>query len=265
MKIDKVVLYVIILFVGYGAILFLPRGYVPIPVAYETGELLWSSISLATLLDLVLASPFLIIMFYYVHKAITVQTSPETPKPSQRKKDIIRFLFFGAAIVMVAGIVMHAIANDIYRLLGIPKDTAPSGNLQVAVYWFDEVLGHKLIHFGIIAFIIGLMVVQYWHRMDSQYTKFQTAGLYFWAVAIGGIYMLATIEGQAGFDVMVISIALIAIILYYMRFKGLKLKENVFTHFVLIFLISMVLTAILYGVIFGLESGYPFFPQPTFI
>ena len=259
MKIDKVVLYVVILFIGYGAILFLPRGSVPISVVYEEAELLSGIISLAALLDLVLTSPFLIIMFYYVHKAITEQEGAETSKPSQRKKDIIRFLFYGAAVVLVAGIVMHAVGNDLYELAGKPHP--PVETVDIMIYWFDEVLGHKLIHFGLMAFMIGLMVVQYWHRVDPQYTKFQTVGLYFWAVVIGAVYIVATIEGQAGFDIMVLAIVLIAIILYYMKFKGLKIKENVFTHFFLIFLISMVLTAILYGIITGFKPGYPFFHQ----
>lgn len=265
MKIDKVILYVVILFLGYGAILFLPRGSIAIPVAYEEGYVIWSSISLSAFLDIILTSPFLIIMFYFIHKAITEQKGAENSNPSQGKKDIIKFLFFGAAIMLVAGCIMHAVANELNGILGNPHP--PSGALEILVYWFDEVLGHKLIHFGVMAFMIGLMVVQNWHRVDKQYTKIETIGLYFWAVVIGIIYMVATIEGQAGFDIMVIAIVLIAIILFCMIFKGLKLKENVLTHFILIFLISIVLTAIIYGIIFFplMAPGYPFFPQPPFL
>jgi ABC-type sugar transport system permease subunit len=75
------------------------------------------------------------------------------------------------------------------------------------------------------------------------------------------VYALALIEGQAGFDFLVISLVLIVIILYCVKFKGFKLKNNVFTYFILIYLISTVISMIVYGVITGFKPGYPFFYQ----
>lgn len=262
MSLNKTILYMVILFVGYGLILFIPIGniQIPIPVIYETAEIFWTQISLVTLLDIFITPPFMIIMFYYVHKSIITQPK-SSPEPSQHKKDILRFVFFGAAIILVSGIVIHASANVLNGILGNP--VPPSDPLQAAIYFFDEVLGHKLIHCAIMTFLIGLMVVQYWHRSDPQLAKYDIAGLYVWPFAIGGVYAIAAIEGQAGFDLMVISIVLIIIIAYYVKFKGLNLKENLFTQYVLEFLIAIVIVALIWGLITGFIPGYPFFKQPS--
>jgi hypothetical protein len=255
---NKIITYTIILFLGYGVIQFVPTGGIQlsIPVIYETSEILWFNVPLSMLIDLICAPPFIIIMFYYIHKAITEQ--PETSQPSMKKKDIIKFLLFAAGVVVVAGIIMHAVANQLNGILGNPY---PGYDLVIAIYYFDEVLGHKLIHFGIVAFLIGGMITQYWHQKDSQLSRLDLFGLYFWPSAIGIVYALALVEGQAGFDFLVISVVLIVIILYCVKFKGFKLKNNVFTYFILIYLISTVISMIVYGCITGFKPGYPFFYQ----
>jgi len=256
---NKIITYSIILFLGYGIIQFVPTGGIElsIPVIYESSEIFWFNVPLSMVIDLIFAPPFIIIMFYYIHKAITEQ--PLTSQPSMKKKDIIKFLLFAAGVVLVAGVIMHAVANEMNGILGNPKP--PTTALQIAVYYFDEVLGHKLIHFGIAAFLIGGIITQYWHQKDPQLSRFELFGLYFWPSGIGIVYALALIEGQAGFDFLVISVVLIAIILYYIKFKGLILKDNIFTYFVLIYLISTVISIVLYGVITGFKPGYPFFYQ----
>ncbi|MHA1263960.1 MAG: hypothetical protein ACTSRS_01895 [Candidatus Helarchaeota archaeon] len=267
MKFNKIVNYTIILFLGYGIIQFLPRFVhfsIPIPVALETGTITWFNLPFSTFLDIVASSPFMIYMFYFIQRAITQEAGPQYIKPSEKKRRFIRVLLYGSAIVLVIGIVMHAVANQLNGILGNP--VPPSTNFEIAIYWFDEVLGHKLIHFAIYAFFIGCFVLQYWHRREANLTKFGIAGMYFWAAAIGVIYSFAALEGQAGFDLMIFSIVLIGIILYYVRFKGLKLKENIFTYFALIFFVSLTITTIVYAIVFldQLVAGYPFFPQPTF-
>jgi len=262
LKLIKWMLYLIIFFAGYTVILEIPSSFtIAIPVALETTAIVWFEIPLVTLLDIIIISPFAMIMFYYIHKSLLIQPVSSDIKPSEMKKNIIRGLFFGACISFIAGVIMHAVANMLDGILGNP--VPPSGDLQIAIYFFDEVLGHKLIHAGIIAFLIGCMILQFWHRNDEYLSKLDIFGIYFWPSAIGVGYMLALVEGQAAFDILVTSLVLIAIILYYIGFKGLKLSENRLTHFVLILLIAFVISTIIYGIVTGFLPGYPFFQQPS--
>ena len=262
MEYNKTIVYTCILYIGYGLLLFLPAGNVQIPVVYEDTSIYWTSISLGTLIDLSIAPIFMFCILYLIRKAIIEQPIPESSEPSQRKKDIIKFLLFGAGIVLIIGITMHAVANLFNGILNNP--VPPTEPLHIAIYWFDEVLGHKLIHFGLYGVLIGLMILQYWHRKEINLSKPAKVGLYFWAAAIGAVYSLAGAEGQAAFDILVISIILSVVILYYVRFKGLKLKENPLTHFMLVFSVSIIITLIVYGIIAGFVPGYPFFLQPPF-
>jgi len=263
MKFNKIILYLIILFTGYGAILFIPVGKIniAIPVIYESSEILWTTLPLSMLLDILITPPFVLIMIYYIYKAITEQPLFNKAEPSQRQRDIIRILLYGAAIVFVAGVIMHAVCNQLNGILGNPKP--PTSAFEITVYFFDEVLGHKLIHFALITFFIGLMFVQYWHRKKPELGRWEELGLYFWASIAGTIYAISAIEGQAGFDMLVISVCLCMIILYCLKFKGLNLRENIFTYFILVFLIALAVTTIIYGMIIGFKLGYPFFYQPS--
>jgi hypothetical protein len=261
MKLIKSMVYLIIFFAGYGALLELPIGNITImiPCVTETPEILWFGIPLVTLLDIIITPPFAMIMFYLIYKSLITQPTPDEAKPSDAKQNSIKVVLYGACICFIAGVIMHAVANVLNGFLGNP--VPPVGNLQIAIYFFDEVLGHKLIHAGIFAFLIGGMVLQFWHRNDLHLSKMDLFGVYFWPSAIGAVYMLTLVEGQAAFDVLVISLVLIAIILYYMKFRGLKLSENVFTHFVLVLCVAIVVSTIVFGIITGFKPGYPFFHQ----
>ncbi len=261
MKINKIVIYTIILFIGYGLIQFIPMGgiKISIPVIHESSNFYSFDLPLSTLLDILLAPPFLIIMFYYIYKAITTNPLADNSNPNERKGNFIKFLLFGSGVVLVSGIIMHGVANYLNGLV-----TTDLGDpLYVAIYWFDEVVGHKLIHLGIFAFLIGCFVIQFWHRIDSEFSKFDWILFPFFPSAIGIVYSISAIEGQAGFDLWVISIISIIVILYVVKFRGLKLRENIFTYFVLIFFISLVISTIVYGFITGFVPGYPFFKQPS--
>lgn len=267
MKLNKTVTYAVLMFIGYGIIQFLPalmQFNIPIPVAIELGTIEWFNLPFSTFLDLSFAPPFMILMFYLIYKAITEKPGPEKSSPTQRQRDIIKVLLYGAGIVLVAGIVMHAVANQLNGMLGNP--VPPVEPWEIAIYWFDEVLGHKLIHFAVYTFLIGCFLLQYWHRRDAEMNRFDMVSMYFWASAIGVIYSFAALEGQAGFDLLIFSSILIGVIFYYIKFRGLNLKENIITYFALIFFISLTLTTIIYAIISIdlLVPGYPFFPQPTF-
>jgi len=211
---------------------------------------------------MVIAPPFLLIMFYFVYKAVTEQNTSETTGPSEKKRKLVNNVLIWSGVVLVAGIITHAVANQLNGILGNP--VPPTDPFEIAVYWFDEVLGHKLIHIGLFAFLIGCMVFQFWNRKDPQLSFIQVFGLYFWAAAIGVVWCFAAAEGQAAFDFMVISFIVILIILFYMKFRGLKLKENPLTHFVLIFMVSLIITGVAYGFYSGWLPGYPFLQQPPF-
>ncbi len=261
MKLIKSIVYTIIFFAGYAAILEIPIGSITIaiPCVLETTEIAWFEISLATLLDIIITPPFAMIMFYFIYKSLISQPTPNEAKPSEIKKNTIKMLLYGACITFIVGVIMHAVANGLNGIAG--NIVPPPDELQIAIYYFDEVLGHKLIHAGIIAFLIGGMVIQFWHRTNLQLSKVDLFGVYFWPSAIGAGYMLTLVEGQAAFDVLVISLILIAVILYYIKFRGLKLEENIFTHFVLVLLIAIVVSTIVFGLITGFKPGYPFFYQ----
>ena len=262
MRFNKIIVYTIFLFLGYGFIQFVPTGglSIPIPVVYETTEILWFNLSLPTFLDMVFAPIITIVFFYYIHKAIQRYPEAEDSKPSQRQKDIMKVVFYCAALTLVAGILLHATMNF---LNGLISGDISSDPLYIAIYYFDELLGHKLVHIGIYGFLIGLMVVQFWHRGDPELSYYDKVGIYLWPTAIGGVYAITVIEGQAGFDFWILSLVLIGVIVYYIKFKGLKLRENLFIHIVLVLSIAFVISTIVYAGITGLKPGYPFFFQPS--
>ena len=268
MKINKTLVYTFILFVGYGLIQYIPTGGLSIPIPVPFGELPpdygmnWFNLPLSVFLDMVIAPPFILIMFYFIHKSITASPISEKSAPGEKTRNLINHVLIWSGVVLVAGIIMHAVANWINGVLGNP--VPPTQPIEIAVYWFDEVLGHKLIHFAVFAFLIGCVVLQFWHRKDSELPIIQVIGIYFWASAIGVVWCLAAAEGQAAFDLMVISGIIIPISLYYMKFRGLKLKENPFTHFVLVFMAAIIITGLVYGFMTGWLPGYPFLQQPPF-
>ncbi|MHA1275731.1 MAG: hypothetical protein ACTSQI_02475 [Candidatus Helarchaeota archaeon] len=262
MEFNKVLAYTIFLYLGYGLLLYLPEGSVAIPVVIETTEIFWANIPLVTLIDLFITPIYMIFMLHMIRKAIIEHPMTENSKPIRRKKDLVKILFYYASILLVTGVVMHAVANVLNGVLGDP--VPPSGNLQILIYLFDEVLGHKLIHIGLYGFIVGLMILQFWHRYDPELKIYTKISLYVWPALIGCIYSLAGAEGQAAFDIIIISSVLIGSILVSMVKKGLKLRENVFIHFILVFSISIIVTLIIYGCLTGFLPGYPFFLQPPF-
>ncbi len=264
MQINKAIAFTIIFFLGYGIINFIPTFGISlaIPVVTETTEVFWFNLPLSTFLDLVISPPFTIIVFYLIQKAIKQDPIANDPNPSQLKRKIIKFLLYSAGVVLVVGITMHAVANVLNGMLGDP--VPPSSNLEIAIYWFDEVLGHKVIHCAISAFWVGCIVLQYWHRKEMKVPLYQLAGRYFWAIAIGAVIALAAAEGQAAFDLMIINIVFIAILLFLFLSKKLKLRENPLSYFLLIYFCSMVITVIIYGFISGWLPGYPFLLQPPF-
>ncbi len=262
MEINKVLAYSTLLYLGYAFLLYVPTGAVSIPVVIETTEILWTSISIVTLIDLFAVPIYLIFMLNMIRGAISEHGFAEDSAPSQRKQDLVKILFHYATIILVTGISMHAVANVLNGFLSNP--VPPGNSLEVAIYWFDEVLGHKLIHIGLYMFIVGLMIIQYWRRYDPNLKFYTVVVQYCYPILIGVFYSLAGAEGQAAFELLVISAALIGVILVYMKFKGLKLRENVFIHFVLILSITIIVTLIVYGFVTGFVPGYPFFLQPPF-
>jgi hypothetical protein len=262
MEINKVLAYSTLLYLGYAFLLYVPTGSVSIPVVIETTEILWTNISIVTLIDLFAVPIYMIFMFNMIRSAITEHAFVEDSEPSQRKQDLVKILFQYATIILLTGITMHAVANVLNGFLSNP--VPPSTDLQIAIYWFDEVLGHKLIHIGLYMFIVDLMILQFWHRYDPNLKFYTKVVQYCYPILIGVFYSLAGAEGQAAFELIVISAALIGVILVYMKFKGLKLRENVFIHFVLVLSITIIITLIVYGFISGFLPGYPFFLQPPF-
>jgi hypothetical protein len=128
---------------------------------------------------------------------------------------IVVLIFLVLAAFWVEGQGMHLVANSIHHLL----NNMEGSDVYVLTYFYDEVLGHYIWHFG----IFGLSVLVVVRQLRNPFTEKQAIS---WAVILAGIihgFTLFVIVVEAGTALLgvtfVIAVTLFGLIWGWKRFR----------------------------------------------
>ncbi len=214
------------------------------------------------------------ILLFLVFRDVVSQP-PET-KTAARFKLIGEIIFIMFLFLFLSGLAMRYTGNELHVYISLSPPSillpvTPQANTYLLVYFFDEVLGHKLIYLGVVGFIVSVTVLQnyhgyMWHFKQAEYVLYGVLGLLFGA-GIGA----SSVEGQAAFEILLFSVSSFIVMLYSLltgriRFTERhqeKVRSNPFYAFSLLFFLGSVVAILACGVYFGLKPFYPFFTQPS--
>ncbi|MHC1591992.1 MAG: hypothetical protein ACXQS8_07890 [Candidatus Helarchaeales archaeon] len=264
MKINKIMLYIVLFFGLYGLILgltYLPgKIFIPITLAESLNfQIAVASMNFGTFLELFLAAPVEGVILLLLYEELM-----KKPRESEKYIPVIKILLAIFAASMFNGIGVHFAANLADTISG-PVTTAT--NKELLVYFLDEAVGHKLIHFG----IFGIFVILIWLHQIGDPERISRLDIILYviaAVVIGIIFAFALIEGQAAFDLLILNGILIPTLLILNLKKRIDLRKNQVALFQISFssvqIIVIVIWWITTGLLFGFQPYYPFIFQYHF-
>ncbi|MBS7288538.1 MAG: hypothetical protein KIH01_07285 [Candidatus Freyarchaeota archaeon] len=214
------------------------------------------------------------ILLYLTFREVVSQP-PETRTAARFKlAGEVTFIFF--FFLFLSGLAMRYTGNELHAYTSLtPPATllpiTPQANTYFLVYFFDEVLGHKLIYLGIVGFIVSVTILQNYHGYTwplkrADYALYGALGFLFGA-GIGA----SSVEGQAAFEIIIFSASSFSVMAYFLATKRMQLVEkspkgvrsNPFYAFSLLFLLGLITAILACGAYFGLKPFYPFFTQPS--
>lgn len=219
-------------------------------------------------------------MFYLIFREILAQP-PETER-TKRTQILVEIIFMVFIFIFVGGLGMHYVANELHVYTSLFSLVLPytpftidpltfTNNLNYLVYFFDEVLGHKLIFLGIFGFIVMGTILQTKHKYQRIFTR-RDYFIYGFLGLLFGLGMgVSTVEGQAAFETIIFSASIIIIMLILLATKKVRLaetngktvKSTPFYPFSLLFFVGIVIAIIGCALYFGTMPAYPFFIQPS--
>ncbi|MHA1146326.1 MAG: hypothetical protein ACTSRW_16440 [Candidatus Helarchaeota archaeon] len=264
MKINKTLLYLVLFFAVYGVILAIPylEGYLFIPITLAesfTFQVVVMSIKLSTLLELFLVAPatgtILILLYDEIRKS---------PCTSEKYLQILRILLVVFATTMYNGIGVHFAANFAESISGAVVNPA---NKDLIIYFMDEIVGHKLIHFGMFGCFVVFLWLQYFHPQE-EIARLDIALHLVAAIIIGIVFAFALIEGQAAFDLLIMNSVLIGALIFSIKKYGIELRKNQVFLFELSFAATQIPVILIWwiitGMLLGFQPVYPFIYQYHF-
>ena len=133
--------------------------------------------------------------------------------------------------------------------------------VKIPAYLMDEVISHKVIHFGIYGVYSGLALIQYWYPLDSNLNDLE----HYETALLGGLYgcvtAIALAGGQCAFEFFFLTLGLLIFILFQIRKLDINLRELPFFIFFLFFLLGVAIAIPIWGLVTGIKPYYPFFYQ----
>ncbi len=262
-----------ITFTIIGEILGNVYMFVPVPVSedymYYLAFLSWGR----TLSFLLMGSIGSILLFLTFREVIS--QPPETGTAAKLKPvGEATFIFF--LFLFLSGLAMRYTGNElhVYTSLTTPSmllPIIPQANMYLLVYFFDEVLGHKLIYLGVVGFIVSVTILQNYHGYAYSFKRADYALYGILGFIFGAGIGASSVEGQAAFEILIFSASSFLVMIYLfatgrIRFtenEANKTRSNPFYAFALLFLLGSVIAILTCGAYFGLKPLYPFFTQPS--
>ncbi|MHA1229739.1 MAG: hypothetical protein ACTSRP_05765 [Candidatus Helarchaeota archaeon] len=230
---------------------------ISVPISEDHGftQFFTTQLGLASLIELILNTPFIAIFFFLTYTAIE-----KLPDKSEIKyKTLFKLLIYVSLSITILGVGIHFTANLFNTIKNQP--VTPPDPTSVLIYWLDEIVGHFLIHIGIFIFYILLMIREF-HKEEPEMVSLEFKGFPIWGFLIGGGFGIAVAEGQCSkFFIIVFPITILTILLLKKFKYNFSFKNKRIIWFNIFFYIGNIVSIIILGIIAS-SLGYAFFVQP---
>ncbi len=240
--------------------LFLPTVTIPFVIA-ELDKQVQFTMDIAELLDLIYLGLIFSINAFFTFNWLS------TLLPADRKvKKLTRIMFMISIIILNFGVITHMVANQLNEYMHAIVEsgeiiTVGSNleQLQLGLYFWDEIASHIFTGLGIFCLMTLFIRMERKNEVTEIFTTKKDLLIKIMSFAVGGGIAFGLIEGQAGAIFFVMSILLLLFILLQMI--GAKYKSKPFTTSTIIVLIGYILFTIVYVLITGMKSTYPYIKQ----
>lgn len=224
----------------------------------------------STLFEFLIPVLFIPLSIYFIWREISKNKDKNSniSIKKSKNKDIVKLLIIGSLLMMFVGLGIHYVGDAIdTQLQWSPEDIDGTLNTfpKLIAYFFDEVLGHKILYLG----MMGILTVLFIHQKqnpvrDEKFTTNLNLSLF---PLLGGIYGIALafsfMEGQSAFEFIFICIIQFSIsTIYLLKLNGnfvVKNRKYPFFSFYIVMNAAVFITLLFF--IPQISSVYPFFPQ----
>lgn len=224
----------------------------------------------STLFEFLIPVLFIPLSIYFICREISKNKNKDDNRSIKkpRNRDIVKLLIIGALLIMFVGLGIHYVGDAIdTQLQWTPEDIDGTLNTfpKLIAYFFDEVLGHKILYLGMMGILTGLFIHQRQNPVTDE--KLTTNFNLILFPLLGGLYGIALafsfMEGQSAFEFFFICIIQFSIsVIYLIKLNGnFVLKNRKYPYFSFYILMNAAVFVTLLFFIPQMSSIYPFFPQ----
>jgi len=200
-------------------------------------------IRLGDLWDLIVGAPFIGLTAYKVYLTIG-----GTSALSGTRRRILEIFIAMSFILLFEGHGMHFAANSINNLA---EGSIVSSNVRDLIYFYDEILSHKILFAGIFNLLVAGNILQYVHRIVEDVSKKEVFFLVFSGFWLGVGLAFSAIEGQAPIESLIAS-SLIILSVYVIKVKYFSsLKKMPFLVFTLASSLAIIFVSLSYAAVLG--------------
>lgn len=201
-------------------------------------------ISIGDFIDLAVMAPFLAVSSYFLYRIIG-----STSVLSKTRKRVLELVMIISFFLLFQGHGIHFAANSIHNLIDQGGVVVPP-DLFNLIYFYDEVLGHKISYFGLFGLIISGLLLGFVHA-PREISRMEVMAIGGFGLFHGLSLSIAFIEGQSIIELLILAVFVIAGILLYARNRKFSFREIPYGTFILISMISMIIVSLVYVSIFG--------------
>ncbi len=240
--------------------LFLPSVTIPFVIA-ELDKQVTFTMDLAELLDLIYLG-----IIFSINAFFTFNWLSTALPPNKKVKKNTQIMFMISIIILNFGVITHMVANQLNEFMHAIVESGeiitPGSNLEqleLGLYFWDEIASHIFTGLGIFCLMTLFVRMERKNEVTEIFTTKKDVLIKLMSFAVGGGIAFGLIEGQAGAIFFVVSGLLFLFIVVQMI--GAKYKNKPFTTCTLFVLIGYVLFTVVYVLITGLKSNYPYIFQ----
>ncbi len=212
--------------------------------------------------EIILMGPAFAVIYFFLMKYLISDIDEEQGK----NKYYINLIEIGVVIfisISCTGHIVHVLFNEINKIYINSYNVMDTSELYSFIYYFDEWLGHHLIHIGYFGYILMALLAEFLGKEHRKLNWDEIIYTFLSSIGLCIIFGYFTYEGQAAF-MMLILCTLLLIIEVLVVFKK---KVNVLNYPILLATIACNMMVIgffiAWTLVFGLKPYYPFVFQPS--